>query len=302
MPYKLLLADDSITIQKLIELMLISEGFEVKSVSDGEQALEILKDYSPDIILADIEMPLINGLQLCEKIKKSPGLRHIPFMLLVGAFEPFDEHYAKSIGIEDFIIKPFESSELINKIKKIIKPESLNEDSKKNTEMQATEIFMQPSESELKWDDDIPIVSEEKVDESDIEDEEIEAVMTKKAIEEILESPIKEKYNIKNLEFDELFSKEELHRILKNSIEEKLTEIINKEDIVNMLHSCIKDSVEKLITNTSHEVIKNVTKELIKNLHDFIQETINSEIKKLFPLIVTDIITREINKLISEIK
>lgn len=65
MPYKLLLADDSITIQKLIELMLISEGFELKSVSDGEQALEILKDYLPDIILADIEMPLINGLQLC---------------------------------------------------------------------------------------------------------------------------------------------------------------------------------------------------------------------------------------------
>ncbi len=302
MQYKLLLADDSITIQKLVELMLVSEGFEVKSVSDGEQALEMLKNYSPDIILADIEMPLINGLQLCEKIKKSPDLRHIPFMLLVGAFEPFDEHYAKSIGIDDFIIKPFESSELIGKIKKIIKPVSLNEDSEKNTDMQATEIFAQPSESELKWDDDIPVVSEEKVDESDIGDEEIEAAMTKQVIEEIVESPIKEKYHIKNLEFTELFSKEELYRILKNSIDEKLTEIINKEDIVNTIHSYIKDSVEKLIINASQEIIKNVTEELIKNLHNFIQETINSEIKKLFPVIVTDIITREINKLISEIK
>jgi DNA-binding response OmpR family regulator len=116
MAYKLLLADDSITIQKVVELVLAEEDFQIKSVSNGEDALNLLDTFKPDIVLADIEMPKINGYNLCEKIKKNPSTSHVPVILLAGAFEPIDEELARQVGADDSVIKPFESQELISKI------------------------------------------------------------------------------------------------------------------------------------------------------------------------------------------
>lgn len=84
MPYKLLLADDSLTIQKVVELVLTPENFEIRSYNDGEQALQALESFVPDIILADIEMPKLNGYQLCEKIKNDMATGHIPVILSQG--------------------------------------------------------------------------------------------------------------------------------------------------------------------------------------------------------------------------
>ncbi len=116
MAYKLLLADDSITIQKVVELVLAEEDFEIKSVSNGEDALNILDAFKPDVVLADIEMPKVNGYNLCEQIKKNPLTSHVPVILLAGAFEPIDEELAREVGADDSVIKPFESQELISKI------------------------------------------------------------------------------------------------------------------------------------------------------------------------------------------
>ena len=116
MAYKLLLADDSITIQKVVELVLAEEDFQIKSVSNGEDALNLLETFKPDVVLADIEMPKVNGYNLCEKIKKNPLTSHVPVILLAGAFEPIDEELAREVGADDSVIKPFESQELISKI------------------------------------------------------------------------------------------------------------------------------------------------------------------------------------------
>ena len=116
MAYKLLLADDSITIQKVVELVLAEEDFQIKSVSNGEDALNLLDTFKPDVVLADIEMPKVNGYNLCEKIKKNPLTSHVPVILLAGAFEPIDEELAREVGADDSVIKPFESQELISKI------------------------------------------------------------------------------------------------------------------------------------------------------------------------------------------
>ena len=72
MARKLLLADDSITIQKVVELVLAEEGFEIKAVNNGEEALAAAATFKPDIVLADIEMQKMNGYQLCEKLKMNP--------------------------------------------------------------------------------------------------------------------------------------------------------------------------------------------------------------------------------------
>jgi CheY-like chemotaxis protein len=117
MAEKLLLADDSVTIQKVVELTLADEDYDITMVSDGMSALKKAEEVHPDLILADVVMPELNGYELCEKIKQHPSLSHTPVMLLSSTFETYDEARGKSVGADDHIIKPFESEELIQKIR-----------------------------------------------------------------------------------------------------------------------------------------------------------------------------------------
>jgi CheY-like chemotaxis protein len=106
---KLLLADDSIAIQKVIDLTFTDEGMEVTTVGDGKAALEKLDQFTPDVVLADIFMPGVDGYELCKFIKENERFRGVPVMLLVGSFEPFDEAKAKRAGADDVVTKPFQS-------------------------------------------------------------------------------------------------------------------------------------------------------------------------------------------------
>lgn len=115
MPRKLLLADSSITIQKVVEFSLSTEGFDVTSARDGETAIRLAEEIMPDIILADIFLPGIDGYELCKRIKASERLKNIPVILLVGKPDFFDMNKANLSGASDYLNKPFESAELIDK-------------------------------------------------------------------------------------------------------------------------------------------------------------------------------------------
>jgi len=118
---KLLLADDSATIQKVVDLTFTDEGMEVIAVSDGQEAVEKLEEIVPDIVLADVFMPGLNGYEVCEHIKQNDRFRHIPVMLLVGSFEPFDEAEARRVGADDYLTKPFQSIRtLIGKVRNLL--------------------------------------------------------------------------------------------------------------------------------------------------------------------------------------
>jgi CheY-like chemotaxis protein len=106
---KLLLADDSATIQKVIDLTFADEGVQVVSVSNGREAIDRLLETRPDVVLADVFMPAPNGYEVCEYVKTNEQLKHIPVMLLVGSFEPFDEAEARRVGADDILTKPFQS-------------------------------------------------------------------------------------------------------------------------------------------------------------------------------------------------
>lgn len=114
---KLLLADDSITIQKVVDLTFADEGMQVTTVGNGRLALQKLEELSPDIVLVDIHMPGMSGYEVCEHIKRDERFRHIPVMLLVGSFEPFDEAEARRVGADDYLTKPFQSiRQLVSKV------------------------------------------------------------------------------------------------------------------------------------------------------------------------------------------
>ncbi|HSE19793.1 MAG TPA: response regulator [Pyrinomonadaceae bacterium] len=114
---KLLLAEDSANYQKIINLTFADEGVRVVIVSNGQEAIDQLLEVQPDIVLADVFMPARNGYEVCEYVKTNEKLKHIPVMLLVGSFEPFDEAEARRVGADDILTKPFQSiRRLIDKV------------------------------------------------------------------------------------------------------------------------------------------------------------------------------------------
>jgi CheY-like chemotaxis protein len=120
MAKKILLADDSITIQKVIELTFSDEDFDVITVGNGRLALERLPEVRPDIVLCDIIMPEKDGYEVCEHIKSNPSWSHLPVLLLTGAFEPFDQERAARAGYDGSLAKPFEPETLIAKVKDLL--------------------------------------------------------------------------------------------------------------------------------------------------------------------------------------
>ena len=293
MPYRLLLADDSPTIQKVVELLLSPENFEIKSVNDGEEALKTIDSFRPDIVLADIDMPSINGYQLCERIKKNPSTSTIPVILLAGAFEPFDKNKAKSVLADDFIIKPFESTELIGKVQAVLSNyESLKES----------------IETEL----DKEILSEENMGfntkEQEVLNEEFEAeVALSEGLEkfEISKSLDSEKSKEGTKETEGLTrdinfpSAEEIGALLQKSIDEKVSTLI-ENNILPYISFTIKDSVESAVSKATPKIVEEITRSAVRDLLESLKIDIRTTINNVVPQIAEEIIKKEIEKISSE--
>jgi CheY-like chemotaxis protein len=119
-PATLLLADDSITIQRVIELTFADEDVRVVAVSDGEEAIARLESSPPDIVLADVGMPGKSGYDVAQHVKRTPRLAHIPVVLLTGAFEPIDRTRAALVGCDGVLAKPFEPQLVIARVKELL--------------------------------------------------------------------------------------------------------------------------------------------------------------------------------------
>lgn len=104
---KILIADDNSNVQKTVALVFQERGVEVVSVGNGEAAVRRIPDLDPDLVLADIFMPVRNGYEVCEFVKKDQRFSHIPVILLVGAFDPLDEKEARRAGADGILKKPF---------------------------------------------------------------------------------------------------------------------------------------------------------------------------------------------------
>ena len=104
---KILVADDNSNIQKMVGLALKDQGIDVVAVGNGEAAVRKISDVKPDLVLADVFMPVRNGYEVCRYVKEDSALSHIPVILLVGAFDPLDEQEAQRVGADGVLKKPF---------------------------------------------------------------------------------------------------------------------------------------------------------------------------------------------------
>ncbi len=104
---RILVADDNSNIQRMVGLALKDQGIDVVAVGNGEAAVRKISDIHPDLVLADVFMPVRNGYEVCQYVKTDPKLAHIPVILLVGAFDPLDEQEAQRVGADGVLKKPF---------------------------------------------------------------------------------------------------------------------------------------------------------------------------------------------------
>ena len=116
----ILLADDSLTIQKVVELTFADTNYRVVAVSSGDELLDRLADSQPDLIICDVIMPGKDGYEVCQQIKSSPEWLHLPVILLTGTFEPFDRDRAIAAGCSEIITKPFEARKLVDTVERLI--------------------------------------------------------------------------------------------------------------------------------------------------------------------------------------
>ena len=117
---KILIVDDDLRMDRMLTFLFESQGFTVRFSETGSNAIDLLQDYRPDIILLDLLMPEMDGFEVCERIKKDPLLKDIPIIVLSALPYLAHKERAFSLGVCEYIEKPFVSIKLVNKVKEII--------------------------------------------------------------------------------------------------------------------------------------------------------------------------------------
>jgi len=325
MGYKLLLADDSITIQKVVELVLAGEGFDIKATNNGDEALSALAAFTPDVVLADIAMPVMNGYQLCEKIKLNPATKDIPVILLAGAFEPIDEEVAQKVGADDYIVKPFESQELISKVNAVLVNKTMTADAGIQEESEAVEAIVTeddlwmmeeiaPAEvaeevaAETLLDDEAGLeaafsaessmdfgsgkdIPEETTDEATVlasEDAEEFAMPPQPAPQAAPVAPVTTRPSAEpSLQARiETPSREEVAAMLRRSFDEKIGLLFTASDIRDILRSSIDSKVGPLFSSGE--------------MRDLLGESITSSVRDSAAKLLSELAPRIIEKLLSQ--
>lgn len=115
---KILIVDDDENICELLRLYLEKDGFETAVVNDGEAAVQYVTRYSPDLILLDIMLPKLDGWQVCREIRKTSS---VPIIMLTAKGETFDKILGLELGADDYISKPFDTKEVIARIKAVLR-------------------------------------------------------------------------------------------------------------------------------------------------------------------------------------
>ena len=118
---KILVVDDDPDIRDVLNITLSAEGYEVIEASNGEEALRAIEEKTPTLIILDYMMPLLDGREVCRRLKEDILLAHLPILMLTGKGEVLDKVCGIEAGADDYVVKPFEPQELLARIKMIIR-------------------------------------------------------------------------------------------------------------------------------------------------------------------------------------
>ncbi|QBY08847.1 response regulator [Deinococcus metallilatus] len=120
MAYTILVADDEPAIRTMLEVILSADGHEIVTVPDGRAALEYLRDHTPDAMLLDVQMPQMDGFEICSRVKRIKRLRRVAVLLLTGFDDDRTRDQAKLVGADDLVYKPLSGKNLRGRVKQLI--------------------------------------------------------------------------------------------------------------------------------------------------------------------------------------
>ena len=311
-------------------------------MNNGEEALAAIETFKPDVVLADIEMPKMNGYQLCEKLKAHPLTKNVPVILLSGAFEPLDEELARNVKADSFVIKPFESQELISKINAALVSASTMAETAEAVEAVEAEVFAEAvgAEEDLWAMEAVEGVSVETpagIEEVSAEEEvsiaqaledaeqeaggfevaeeavvEAEAITAEEmAVEDIAVPPFFKEQVIpvpakiqvrKEIPEIQIPSKEELIPLFKKAVDERVASALSAIDIKGVMLESLTPVLKDSVEKILWEMAPELTDKLVKEVLQSSLASLSKEIEKIMWETVPDIAETLIAKEIEKIK
>lgn len=139
---KILIVDDDEHIAELLSLYLNKEGYETKEVYSGRKAIQEFSEFSPHLVILDIMLPEIDGYQVCREIRK---ISFVPVIMLTAKGETFDKVLGLELGADDYIVKPFDSKELVARVKAVLRRYETKEDSGSNNQIVVPNMTINPT-------------------------------------------------------------------------------------------------------------------------------------------------------------
>lgn len=262
MKAKILIVDDSPLVRKLAEVSLQEAGYEVYTASDGEEGLRTAEMVKPDLVLVDFIMPKMTGSQFCKIFRENENLKDIPIILITGKGETVGQAFIEKYSVLDYIIKPFKSEELIEKIEKFlterIEKEEVSEEIPLEEPLVERPIF---EEKEAPYEEITEEISQFDISEFISKEEIIE-----QSAEQITEIP-EEQPLTEEIVSEEFISAEEIipERTVSEEIkeeiftfEEKIEEPQIKEEILQKAPSIDLANIEKLVEDKFLSFLKHL--------------------------------------------
>ncbi len=128
----ILIADDDVAIRTMTRQILAHEGYTVTIATDGAEAVKLIKEIKPDLILTDVKMPNMDGYQVCQAVKGDPALKHIPILVLTVLDRNEERVKGLDAGADDFINKPFNQAELLARVRAFLRTKNLHDELQKS--------------------------------------------------------------------------------------------------------------------------------------------------------------------------
>jgi DNA-binding response OmpR family regulator len=117
--------DDDRVIQQLLEVNLELEGYEVKRAANGEEALKLVREFKPDVMLLDVMMPKLDGREVCRRVKADPKTAHVPVIFLSARAQDMDVNSGLELGASAYITKPFDPVDLLQTVERVLAGETI---------------------------------------------------------------------------------------------------------------------------------------------------------------------------------
>jgi CheY-like chemotaxis protein len=298
---KILVADDSLTIQKVIRLALSGDGYVIQTVSNGEEALEQASLFRPDICIIDVSLPGHDAYQIREHFNTKTDLKNIPIIMMSSAFEKVDEPRMNALGFAGHLIKPFDPSHLRSTLLSVSNrlqdndPIEATLQATPHLEMAPSRFSLEPTSTEIKQQtakDDMVALTQNTFEMAGLDQQEWGVI-------EPMKSAPETEFQLNTQTFQPAFGSTSVDlQFDRPDVNDHLTQDFNSTNFSapKLDQPMNLDAVEDMVKIE----VERLMEQFHQQLHERIQNEIRQYASQKIPALAESLIKEEIRKLLSE--